>query len=427
MGLLILAAIWVGLVISQVLPPQTDEQQAALKILDQARSQRLGERNAYALLWLFNYDIDEAQIRETMDLDLELYTELLELGATDDSFQSVAEPTSTKLPGPAYADWRCTVSAGACLDEIRPHADELRLELSEYSARLARLDALSEYDHVATEFPMGLTTPLISNFQPGRMQLIASAMAHLDGESERAIERLCTSMGTWRQLSTHTDSLVFWAVAQMSIAEHIRLAGEILAERPDLDDTACLSVFDPLHDEELDQCRLVAAEFEGFKRAMSSIVPEGAKWSLQVGGRFVNSDMVITKQAEQSAYYCQQDHRLQIARRDPDSAPEVACSASEWAFAPYACGMFADLPEAFGRYYRRALDTDAHLKLLQVGRWLRDNDNGEPWELQLARVPQGLRSVAHKLSYDAERSEVRLSLLDGLFAEEVSIPIRRTP
>ena len=75
LGMLLLPALWFGLVLTHWLPRLTSEQSEALALVDQVQSRRLGEHNAYPLLWLFKYAVPRDQLDAVMAEDLQRFAQ----------------------------------------------------------------------------------------------------------------------------------------------------------------------------------------------------------------------------------------------------------------------------------------------------------------------------------------------------------------
>ena len=404
------------------LPRLTSEQSEALALVDQVQSRRLGEHNAYPLLWLFKYAVPRDQLDAVMAEDLQRFAQYAVDAQPEQPFGSIAAERYGELPEPTRAAAACFGrGGGSCLANVRANLEAVRAELDAQAERLLRERWLSDYDHIAIAFPLTPTAPIELYFGNGGVLRSAAAYAHLSGDPASAVERLCEHTRTWRRLRQHTDSLLADMLGQSVITANARLTAEILAERPELDALACLDSFAPLRDEELNQCSVMVGEYLYF-----------ARWWLLEGDqehwvmRTVNRRHTLALTAQSKTYYCQGAHQQRITRRTAEPAPpEFRCSLDEQVFNPVGCMMVDVAQPVYDIYFRHALDLDAQLKAFQAARWLRANAAEEPLGKALERLPAELRSPSHQLSLSHDGTELQLQLLQPRGAEPWSIPISR--
>ncbi|MCB1629648.1 MAG: hypothetical protein KDI48_18095 [Xanthomonadales bacterium] len=419
---LILPLLWSTLVLTHWLPRPSADQEAALAMVKEVQARRLGEHNAYPLLWLFKYAVPRDQLNAVMEADLERFEKYIQDPMPQRPFESIALESYAELPEPSKAAAACFGrGGGSCLTDVRANVEAVRAELDAQAERLQRESWLSDYDHIAIAFSRSISAPRVLYFGNGGVVRSAAAFAHLSGDSVRALERLCEHTRSWRRLRQHTDLLQADLLGRSVIAANIRLAAEILAERPDLDGLECLDSFAPLGDEELDQCSTMVGEYLDLARGW--LLDEEKQILVQRAVNLRHSRALI---AQSKAYYCQAAHQQRILLRAAEpSAPEVRCTFAEQVFNPVGC-LLADQQLGDEIYYRGALDLDAKLRTFQAARWLRTHSvDGAPGTA-LDRLPAMFANASHQLSLSPDGTDLELQqLLQPPGAEPWSIPISR--
>lgn len=424
-----LPALWFGLLLSHWLPLLSDEQQAALDLVEKIKAEPLGERNAYPLLWFLPYDIPVDQLDQAMAEDLERFAEFQQAKDQSDGFVSVAESRSLNMntadEGVAAACYR---REGDCLGDVREHLPAVAMELQVQRQRLEREMLLEQYDHVARTFPRALRAPLTVPGGIGGIVRVAAAHEYLTLGADAALQRLCRHTRAWRTLRSNTDVLVIDVLGQVTIAANAALAARILAEQPQWESLPCLSAFDPLADSELMQCRVMIGEQEWMSIGLMEAV-DGAESSLdQLQGRMINWRHTLAMSALQKTYYCSDAHRVRIVGRSADPPPpEPQCTFAEKLYNPYGCVLMAIAQGLLDPYYLRALDLDARLRLLKVAQWLRAHDDGSPLGERLRRLPDHLRSPSHAYKVTGNGRSIGIELLQRLENPVWSIPVSANP
>lgn len=426
LSMLALATLWFGLVLSHWLPRPTAQEQAALAVLQQAKSQSLGERNAYAQLWLFDYDIPDDQIDAVMATDLAAIEQYPAGQIMDPPFQSSAEGRFPSLPLIDAGELSCARDGAACLATVSKDLVFAKAFVAEHQRRLEKEAALASYDHVKVLLAPRLDVQ-VSGYRPSTaVVLAAAAVDHLEGRSERAVSRLCGYADTWRRLRANVDSLVLDVTGQAAISNSAGMLAEILAQRPDLDDAGCWGIFTPLSDDELNQCSTMAGEYRLFSGPALLAVPADASWSDRLQPHMVNQRHMRGLFALPLGYYCQDEHAQRVAARTHIPAPpETNCSPIGKVFSPIACVLGAISSPSYEPYYRRLLDVDARLRLLNAARWMRAQSGEQmPSELMLS-LPERYRSDVHPISFDVESGELVVRQLERRPNLSWRIPLHR--
>lgn len=411
---LLLALAWTALVLSEWLPLRTPAQQAALDLLERDPQRAQGERDAYPLLWLFNYDIPEADLGAVMQADIERFADQIRRQVVAVDYLSGAEGKYPAIPMPPGNDARlCQPWNDDCLQRVRADVAGTRARLAEFAQRLQRGDLLRGYDHARYPFEPRFDSPIGATAQLYPLQLTAAALAYVDGDVTGAFDRLCQDSATWRRLRARSDMLIqdMIGVAQMSNAA--QLYAQILAEQPAGFAAPCPEVFASLSDDELDQCAVFRMEYLVWRNSMPQAIEGGVIGQGGVAGKLVshlvNRRHVIDRFAEPIAHYCSQAQRDRVHARSVDPQPQIGfCQGVDWLFDPLGCVLIEEVTPAYDPYFQRVLDLDGRMKLMQTLIWLRTQP-GDPAQAFGAR-PAALRSPAHETRL--ENGRLRMKNLD---------------
>lgn len=424
-GLLWLLLIsWVTLALSEWLPPPTDAQRRALELLESSQSQVNGERNAFARLWLFGYDIPEAELEQIAAADVQAFETLAAKGEVE-NFVSTAEGRYPAIPTPPGSDPAlCEPWSEPCLTRVRRDPEGSRVLVRDYAAWLQRTELIGGYDHYLYLFQHRIDSPIGLSGHLINLPMTAAALDFVDGEVGEAFARLCHQTSVWRQLRANTDAVIvdLVGIAQMSLAAG--LYAEILAELPEDFNPPCLDTFAVLTDQELNQCPSNRGDFLMNENSIKA-------W---VAGRFgssprkeeptfihhavtglLNKRRVIAVFAEELAPYCDIEHFKRLQERDPRpiAGPEGQhCGLLGQVLDPVGCYMTLNIVgqifNSSAEYYHRALDLDARLKLLGTAIWL----HNQPDEIDLAGLyaqrPSAFSLPYHEPAIDLERNLLRI-------------------
>lgn len=247
LGLALLVLVVGVFAVSRLMGP-TDAQRAALALLEADDPKPTG-RNAFASLWLIEYDVPEAEREALVQVDAERYRQALtELEvheglpmfsrASDKGFEKIPN----RLDGPPY----CGARDADCLSTVRVQREAYVQRIAWERDLLERVRALSAYDHSRSPMPLDHRMP-VPPVQRISILRTASALDFIEGRTDEALAGLCQDADTWRRLGSNTDSLILSMIGVSVIDNHARLLMDMLAELP-LDHplpAACGRAFDP--------------------------------------------------------------------------------------------------------------------------------------------------------------------------------------
>lgn len=419
--LALLAAVWLGLVLSEWLPPETEAQREAEALMAQQPPNVSGERNVFAALWLFGYDVPEDQLDEVAAADAAAFLAAAQKTGNVTEFQTSAKGKFAEIPGPPHSDpLLCEMWKGDCLARIRANPEGTRQRLAEFSQRLERGDRLAQYDHHRYGFVPRFDSPIAGPGSLFGLQASAAALDFIDGKPDAAFARLCRDTATWRRLRSHSDMLIIDMLAVAQMSQTARLYAEMLAELSADFVAPCPEVFEPLTDAESNQCAVLRGEYLFMSNSLidalrtGAFQPEGSRWVHRALAALVNRRHVVGVTAEWFAQVCGEANRKRVEHRDPTPLPnpfEQPCGPTDWAFDPIGCSLLGDVP-AYNDYYVRVLDLDGRLKLLQSAIWLRSQPLDGDRAQQFAARPTALQSSHHAMTLDLEHGVLRMKNLE---------------
>lgn len=249
-GWLVLAllAVVIGLFTVSKLMGPTEEQRAALALLE-ADDPKPEGRNAFSALWLIEYDVPEAEREALVQVDAERYRQAL-VGLDADEYLPMFSTAAdrgfekvTDLPGePHY----CSARGMDCLSIVRAQREDFSRRIEQEKGLLERMRALAAYDHYRNLMPPDHRMP-VPRMQWVSILRTASALDFIEGRTDKALADLCEDTATWRRLGANSDSLIQSMIGVSVVDNHARLFAEMLAQLP-LDHPlppVCGKAFDP--------------------------------------------------------------------------------------------------------------------------------------------------------------------------------------
>lgn len=314
--LLLLVVLWSA---SRLMTP-TAADRAALALL-QAPVPTDGS-NAFAWLWLLDYDIPTADLDGVAAQDAQRLRDAL---TADPAELSPALPQDSSAHGhypqvtvDAEAVAWCGLREGDCLAHVRAHREALAARLAQEASLLQRVRSLAGYGYVRSEFPPSLDTPL----PPLRQLAISPTRSALDfvaGNPSAAFRASCTDVSTWRRLASNSDNLVVSMVGMALLDANARLLAQMLAERPLAEPlpAACRAAFDPALPP-LDLCMAMQGEAASMFALLDRL--DAAPRRLTEGAWYgLTTDVMRTKARMARSYVpaCQTRTRELLARDAP--------------------------------------------------------------------------------------------------------------
>lgn len=413
--LLLPAAAWVLVVLTEWLPRPTQPQREGIAAVAHAPANVAGERNAFPLLWLFGYDIPESELEQVTAEDVARFSASERPGAVFREFTSSAQGRYPALPVPPNDDpAMCRNWEPGCLERVRADPQATRARLAEFAGRLERSEWLLRYDHSRYLFERTFDSPIGGFGGVIQLQTTAAAFEYVDGRVDAAFDRLCRHAAAWRRLRARTDTLIDDMVGISVVSNAASLYAEMLAEQPAGFSPPCPETFAPLQDSELDQCGAMRGEYLFWTNRLEPTVYQMLRGELSDSVARAYAALVNTRHLEALAaanigYYCTGAHRERVRLRSVEPAPSrQSCGALAWAFDPLGCTLSNKSIAAYDSYYERALDFDARLKLLQLAIRLHARAPGDDPQRLLDQRPPGLATPLHDITLDGDRLRVQL-------------------
>jgi hypothetical protein len=394
-------------------------------------------KNAFASLWLSKYDVPVDQREVIAAQDVVRLAEIADDRNASRAFVSIAKSrfAARAVPKKDSLSW-CHVRDEDCLSKVRANADQTLAYLRQWQGVLDLWNELHKYDYFQDPIVFNLNTPMVPlGYGDVDLPLIAAASAHVQGDRASAYAALCAHANFWRRFRAHTNSLL----ADMVGVARVNDAAHLYASMRDADgsgyapDSSCAHAFSPLADDELLQCEEIRREFGAGAREMA--VTPNFNYKQDAPWRDRARDFALTWTAldrthatallagNHYADFCAATHRERIHARVPMPPPVTRkpCDDRERHFDFVGCRLAeTDIPD-FSVYYNRLLDLDAHLRLLAVADWLREQ--AVPAKIALARLPDNVRDARHPVEFVDNGRFLRVKNLNEWFGEWWQIPL----
>lgn len=428
--LLLIPLLWLALVATHWLPRPRAGDLAAIELLRQASASVNGERNAFAALQSFAHDVPEDQWEAIAEADIAAFEQrqVNEDAGKDPASAAGRYPEYPKLPGDHPA--LCNVWVSDCVARVRANLEESRGFVEQSRARLERGEKLAQYDHYRYRFTPRFDSPLMPLSGYFQALLTQVALQHVDGDSQAAFATLCRSGATWRRLRAHNDALLLDMLATAILSGSARLYAEMLVEMPVEFAPPCPEVFAPLADSELDQCPVMRNEYLAFENTLAQMSDAdlmaaytgGSSVGGILGRRLFNSEHGLQVMARHIGAFCGSAHQARIAARSAAPLPPAPiCTTLDWAFDPLGCDLAQIGLANYDEYYRRGLDLDGRLRLLNAAIALRGLDPAAAEQAFATRVP-AQKSATHEMSIDSAAGVLRMRPLNTQRGEFWEMP-----
>jgi hypothetical protein len=391
----------VAVLVSWLLPVPAAER-AALAAMDAAPRGQVPERNAFPPVWLLPYDgIDPARVHALTAEDAQRFAQAISAQTPQGWSNSVAEgryPKATPATG-----W-CGLDTESCLGEVRDQAAAVAQAHAGHDGLHARISAVGRNDHYRNLFPSDIAMP----FPPMQVlleRLSLHALAHVQGDSRRALQGVCEDIGTGRMLMRSSDSLLVAMVGSAMAARNAALFTEILSELPaDVPLPAiCPQVLGAPTAAELDMCVPMRGEF-GYQRAAGARLPHAqSRWLYDVEKTQARAAALLSRScAPEVQQQIREDRRVRLA--EPPSEWSLACVANV-----AGCMTQVMVAPTYVGYNWRIQDAGAQLRLAAAMLWLRGQPNdGHGAMATLARLPAALGSAQRPLQPAADGRSVQV-------------------
>ncbi len=418
-GLLLLV---VGVLLVSYWWPSSAAQKRALAALE-APQERPGS-NAYATLMLLGVEgLTPAQKQARADAHARQFEQwyadeymprfnAVSIGEMDETALLVPPPLLAEgEAAPAVAPVLCGLIKDAdCLESVRKQPQAVAEALVPQATVLVQMDELAVHGHYHSPLTQTVATPWPA-MRSLQVPLSAHALAHVQGDSQRALAGLCRDAGSGRMLMAHGDNLLTTMMGSAMLAANARLFAAVLAELPaDAPLPAnCATAFVPLSPDEASICTGMRGEF-AMQREAAALMDGKLKESRQWGSLFYSSRKVIARSAETLGDACLPEARQALAedrRLPPPPARILPWWQLECLTDSIGCILSNIAAPAYGGYANRLQDTAAELRMLNAALWLRGHapqDATVPLAERLNNLPAELRSAHRPITVSADGS-----------------------
>ena len=270
------------------LRPPTDVQAQAMALL-QPVPPPAGASNAWATLWLLDYDVPADQVDAVYAQErehLEAWAKQLPPNEPPTvGYTKWVAQHFPKLPEFAAVDREklCGLQDRDCLNKVRANVQPLRELLARQSGRLTRLRAIPTDAILWDDTPATPYTPYPDLGAFESLQLTAAALDFVDGQPAQALAQICSNARTTRHLHAHTNSLLGAMVANSWMDPIERLLAGMLSELPANQPIPadCAAAFAPVVRADVDFCAPMQREYQFGQAGMATVDPARQRGSLR--------------------------------------------------------------------------------------------------------------------------------------------------
>lgn len=305
---------------------------------------------------------------------------------------------------PALCGFR---DAAACLERVRRAPEAVATALAARATLLSRMDELAAHGHYRSPLVQAPPTPW-PPLAPLAVPLGAHALAHVQGDSARALAGLCRDAGSGRMLMAHADNLLATMAGIAMLQANAELFAAVLAELPaDAPlPPGCATAFAPLAADEAAVCNGMRGEF-ALQQRFALLMDRKIEAGPRSGRLFYNGRKTLARQAEVLAGPCLPAARQAVAedRRVPlPPLPAAAWWQPQCLTNAIGCILSDIAGPAYTGYVYREQDVAARLRLLQAGLWLRGQalQDADAVTARLRALPAGLRSAHRPITLSAD-------------------------
>ncbi len=421
-ALLVLAAMVLLWLVAHWMPVPKARQQA-LALMEQRP--HFEGANAFDAVWLLDFDDVPDSVRAALIAEdgrriaVAARTPLGD-AAADGGLEQVPRAALGRYPEVADMDVICSWGGGECLPQVRAAPDTLAQSLQSQQALLARIAALSRYDHYQSPFVADARAPL-PRWTLLQRSAAAHALAHVQGHSDAALAGICNDTRTGRMLMSRSDGLVPAMLGAGMVRGNVRLLAEVLAELP-LDQPlppACNGVFSRPAAAELSMCTAMRGEFQLVSSAnldqehpLAFLVWDGRKFRAATAERLQGACLPA------AAHALETDQPVRWPAPSPQSLWRLECAANA-----IGCILGDIAGPAYVGYTTRLQDAGASLRAAEALLWLRGYQQGPSAEA-LQAMPADLRGQARPLQLDAQGQRLKVALYGSSGSEQwLSLPL----
>ncbi|WP_413975032.1 hypothetical protein [Stenotrophomonas acidaminiphila] len=310
----------------------------------------------------------------------------------------------TPTADPALCGFR---DAATCLERVRRAPEAVAAALATRATLLSRMDELAAHGHYRSPLVQAPPSPWPA-LGPLAVPLGAHALAHVQGDSARALAGLCRDAGSGRMLMAHGDNLLATMMGIAMLRANAELFAAVLAELPaDAPlPSGCATAFAPLSADEAAVCNGMRGEF-AMQQRFALLMDRKIEAGPRSGRLFYNGRKTLARQAEALAWPCLPAARQAVAedRRAPlPSLPAVAWWQPQCLTNAIGCILSDIAGPAYTGYLYREQDAAAQLRLLQAVLWMRGQalQDTEAGSARLRELPAGLRSAHRPITLSAD-------------------------
>ncbi|MGH8049317.1 MAG: hypothetical protein ACREPB_01505 [Arenimonas sp.] len=266
-ALLVLLALYLLVLWTEWFPLSTSAGKKAVAIMSAPLPPIAADKNAFSEIWLFAYDIPEADKTKIMAADIKHY-----LNFHDDmKYGSSAEGKYPKFED--GENLLCKPKQESCIGQIRSNKEKYEQFFAKNEKLVNKASAITKFRISRSEFRPHIYTPLANFPEVFNWQLTTAAYWHVQGKHVEGIDLACRTAASWRSMAQNSHGLIDQMVGQSFYSSVTALTSELLSETPpELDlPASCTEAYLPVVSRKFPICHSMKIEFQTLLNATESV------------------------------------------------------------------------------------------------------------------------------------------------------------
>lgn len=417
-ALLVVLALYLLVLWAEWLPLSTPAGKKAVAIMSVPLPPIAADKNAFGEIWLFAYDIPDADKAKVMAADIKHYSRFhddMKYGSTAEGKYPKFEDSENLLCKPKQQD---------CIEKIRSNPEKYSQFFVKNEKLVNKANALTRFRISRSEFKPEVFTPLPNFAEPFNWQLTTAAYWHVQGKHVEAIDLACRSAISWRSMAENSHGLIDQMVGQSFYASTSGLLSELLSETPgdSVLTPSCNEAYQPVAPKKFPICHSMQLEFQTMENATDGVeAEEGSsyfirrqnKWTDKIESLWFNKRASREEFALVYADQCSDDKEITEALGKPKEKFWNGLSFTETAFNPLG-GILANITNgSYSDYAERMQNLSLTQKAMQTVLSKRAENNSPTEMKDEMPLDKSVRfnQSTHTVEVDLYRSPGKTELL----------------
>ena len=265
--LLVVLALYLLVLWAEWFPLSTPAGKKAVTIMSAPLPPIAADKNAFGEIWLFAYDIPDAEKAKVMTADINYYSKFHD----DMKYGSAADGKYPKFED--SEDLLCKPKQQDCIEKIRSNPEKYKQFFAKHEKLVNKANALTRFKISRSEFSPNVFTPIPNFGEPFNWQLTTASYWHVQGKQAEAIDLACRSAISWRSMAENSHGLIDQMVGQSFYSSVSLLLSELLSETPKETTlpASCAEAYRPVATAKFPICHSMKIEFQTLLNATDDV------------------------------------------------------------------------------------------------------------------------------------------------------------